>query len=173
MPRVRSRNAYQYASEFDKGRIVAYWDCGLLYCSISARVGRDPMTGLNSARYISGVLRPLALTFIRVLQNPTFKLDNARPHVAGIVRTFLDTENVRLLPWTARLPDLSPIKNIWSMVAMRLDRHHTPVATVDELWYLVEAARSSVPVHAVQSLFDSMPRRISAVITARGGRFGY
>ncbi|GFX59784.1 transposable element Tcb1 transposase [Trichonephila clavipes] len=67
---------------------------------------------LNSARHISGVLRPVALTFIRALRNPTFQQDNAQPHVAGIVRTFLDMENVRLLPWPARSPDLSPIENV-------------------------------------------------------------
>ncbi|GFU41966.1 hypothetical protein TNCV_4676731 [Trichonephila clavipes] len=48
----------------------------------------------------------------------------------------------------------------------RLARHHTPIITAAELWYLVEAAWSSVTVHAIQSLFDSMPRRIRAVITA-------
>ncbi|GFV74692.1 hypothetical protein TNCV_1178291 [Trichonephila clavipes] len=47
------------------------------------------------------------------------------------------------------------------MVAERLARHHTPVTTVDELWYCVEAAWAFVPVHAIQSLFDSMPRHIS------------
>ncbi|GFX87382.1 transposable element Tcb1 transposase [Trichonephila clavipes] len=68
---------------------------------------------LNSTRYISGLLRPVALCFIRVLRNPTFKQDNARQHVAGIVRTFLETENVLLLSWPVRSPDLSPIENIW------------------------------------------------------------
>ncbi|GFX57653.1 transposable element Tcb1 transposase [Trichonephila clavipes] len=52
------------------------------------------------------------------------------------------------------------------MVAERLAYHHTPATTVDELWYRVEAAWSSVPEHAIQSLFDSMPMRISAVITS-------
>ncbi|GFU30227.1 hypothetical protein TNCV_4447191 [Trichonephila clavipes] len=46
--------------------------------------------------------------------------------------------------------------------------HHTPVTTVGELQYRVEAVWSSVPVHAIQSLFDSMPRRYSPVITTRG-----
>ncbi|GFY18875.1 hypothetical protein TNCV_3875631 [Trichonephila clavipes] len=55
------------------------------------------------------------------------------------------------------------------MVAKPLVRHHTPVTTVDELWYFVEASQSSVPVHAIQSLFDSMPKRIKAVISVRGG----
>ncbi|GFW76348.1 transposable element Tcb1 transposase [Trichonephila clavipes] len=51
---------------------------------------------LNNARYISGVFRPLALPFIRALRHPTYYQDNARPHVVGIVRTFLDTETVWL-----------------------------------------------------------------------------
>ncbi|GFT45504.1 uncharacterized protein TNCV_3781401 [Trichonephila clavipes] len=127
----------------------------------------------NSAHYISGVLRPVALPFIRVIRKPTFKQDNARPNVAGIVRTFLNTENVRLLPWPARSQDLSPIEKVWSTVAERLARHHTPFTTVDELGYRVEAAWPSVLVHAIQFLFDSIPRRLSAVITARGSCFWY
>ncbi|GFU75089.1 hypothetical protein TNCV_4853801 [Trichonephila clavipes] len=59
----------------------------------------------------------------------------ARPHVAGTVRTFLDTENVQLLPWPVRSPDLSSIENIWSIVAQRPTRHHTPVTTFDEMWH--------------------------------------
>lgn len=33
MPCVRRRNAYQHMSEFCWGRIAAYWNCGLSYCS--------------------------------------------------------------------------------------------------------------------------------------------
>ncbi|GFU38571.1 uncharacterized protein TNCV_4391181 [Trichonephila clavipes] len=84
-------------------------------------------------------------------------MDNARPYVAGIVRTFLDTGNVRLLPWPASSPDLSPIENVWSTVAERLARHHMPVTTVDELWYRVEAAWSSVPVHAFNLCLTQCP----------------
>ncbi|GFT85571.1 transposable element Tcb1 transposase [Trichonephila clavipes] len=62
------------------------WD-SIRYTSRSPLVQIDGT--LNSAGYISGVLRPVALPFIRVLRNPTFKQHNARPHVSGIVRTFL------------------------------------------------------------------------------------
>ncbi|GFV53873.1 transposable element Tcb1 transposase [Trichonephila clavipes] len=44
MPRIRIRNAYQNFSEFDNGRIVAYRDCGLSYCSSAASVGGDSTT---------------------------------------------------------------------------------------------------------------------------------
>ncbi|GFX51230.1 hypothetical protein TNCV_2735811 [Trichonephila clavipes] len=53
------------------------------------------------------------------------------------------------------------------MVTERQACHHTPVTAVDELWYGVEAVWSSVPVHAIQSPFESMP----SVITAIGGCF--
>ncbi|GFV28665.1 uncharacterized protein TNCV_3986151 [Trichonephila clavipes] len=74
---------------------VMAWDA-FGYMSRSLLVHTDAT--LNSAHYISAVLRLVALPFILVLRNPTFQQDNARPHVACIVRTFFDTENVQLLP---------------------------------------------------------------------------
>ncbi|GFV90297.1 uncharacterized protein TNCV_4380121 [Trichonephila clavipes] len=59
------------------------------------------------------------------------------------------------------------------MVAERLARCQMRVTTVDELWHRVEASWAFVHVHAIQSLFDSMPRRISAIISAGGGCSGY
>ena len=44
MQRVRRRNAYQHVSEFARGRIVVYWNCGLSYRNIATRVCRGPMT---------------------------------------------------------------------------------------------------------------------------------
>ncbi|GFX82705.1 transposable element Tcb1 transposase [Trichonephila clavipes] len=44
MLRVRSRKAYQHVSDFDKGQIVAYRNCGLSYHCIAARFVRDLMT---------------------------------------------------------------------------------------------------------------------------------
>ncbi|GFX16118.1 transposable element Tcb1 transposase [Trichonephila clavipes] len=101
----------------------------IAYTSSSSLVRIDGTSYI--ARYIPGVLRPVALPFFRALRSPTFQQDNARPHVAGLMRTFLDTENVRLFPCPERSSDLSPIENVWSMVAKRLARHYTLVTMVD------------------------------------------
>ncbi|GFT29435.1 hypothetical protein TNCV_535611 [Trichonephila clavipes] len=53
---------------------------------------------------------------------------------------------------------------VCSLVAELLAHHHMLVTTVDELWYRVEAAWASVPVPVIQSLFDSMPRRINGEV---------
>ena len=104
------------------------------------------------------------MSFFQALRKAIFQQDNAQFHIAGIVWTFLDTENVWLLPWTTPSTYLSSIENIWSMVAERLVRYHTPVTTVDELRHLVENVWATVPVHAIQSQYNSMPRCITAVI---------
>ncbi|GFV28470.1 transposable element Tcb1 transposase [Trichonephila clavipes] len=80
---------------------------------------------------------------------------------------------IELLPWLARCSDLSPIENMGSMVAQRLTQITPPAATPDQLWQRVEAAWSAVHQERIQSLFESMPRRVAAVISSNGGYSGY
>ncbi|UYV84746.1 hypothetical protein LAZ67_X003294 [Cordylochernes scorpioides] len=54
------------------------------------------------------------------LPTAIFQKDNARPHVAPIVQRFFVNRQIESLHWPARSPDLSPIENMWSMVAQRL-----------------------------------------------------
>lgn len=128
---------------------------------------------LNSQRYISEVLEPVVLPYLQGLPTAIFQQDNARPHVARIVQGFFVNRQIELLPRPARSPDLSPIENMWSMVAQRLTQITSPAATPDQLWQRVEAAWSAVPQEHIQSLFESMPRRVAAVISNNGGYSDY
>ncbi|GFV58387.1 SCAN domain-containing protein 3 [Trichonephila clavipes] len=58
------------------------------------------------------------------------------------------------------------------MVAERLIQITHPAATPDQLWQRVEAAWSAVPQEHIQSLFESMPRRMAAVISNNGSYSG-
>ncbi|GFU05856.1 transposable element Tc3 transposase [Trichonephila clavipes] len=92
---------------------------------------------LNSQCYISEVLEPsevLSFLIFRAWQQPyIFQQDNARPEVARIVQRFFVNNQIELLSWPARFPDLSPIENMWSMVAQRLTQITPPDATPDQL----------------------------------------
>ncbi|GFX85414.1 hypothetical protein TNCV_3715881 [Trichonephila clavipes] len=44
MSRRKQRSAFEQVSEFDRGRIVVYRDCGLSFREIGSRVGRNPAT---------------------------------------------------------------------------------------------------------------------------------
>ncbi|GFW89016.1 transposable element Tcb1 transposase [Trichonephila clavipes] len=128
---------------------------------------------LNSQRYISEVLEPVVLPCFQGLAAAIFQQDNARPHVACIAQRFIINHQIELLPWLALSPDISPIENMWSMVAQRLIQITSPAATPDQLWQRVEAAWSAVPQEHIQSVFESMPRRVVAVISNNGGYSGY
>jgi transposase len=42
-----------------------------------------------------------------------FKRDNARCHVARVCQDFLNQNHIRVLPWPALSPDLSPIEHLY------------------------------------------------------------
>ncbi|GFW34498.1 transposable element Tcb1 transposase [Trichonephila clavipes] len=128
---------------------------------------------LNSQRYISEVLEPVVLPYLQDLATAIFQQNNVRPHVARIVQRFFVNHQIELLPWPARSPDLSPIVNMWYMVAQRLTQITLLAAIPDLLWQRVEAAWSAVPQEHIQSLFESMPRRVATEISSNGGYSGY
>ncbi|GFU43548.1 transposable element Tcb1 transposase [Trichonephila clavipes] len=86
---------------------------------------------------------------------------------------FLVNHQNELLPWLARSLDLSLIENMRFMVAQRLNQISHPAATPDQLWQRVEASWSAVPQGLIQSLFESMPRPVTAVISNNGCYSGY
>ncbi|GFY01493.1 transposable element Tc3 transposase [Trichonephila clavipes] len=89
---------------------------------------------LNIQLYISEVLEPVVLPYLQGLATTKFQQDNARPHVVRIVQRFFVNDQIELLPWLARSPDLSPIENMWSMVAQPLTQITSPAATPYQVW---------------------------------------
>ncbi|PRD24845.1 UNVERIFIED_CONTAM: Transposable element Tcb1 transposase [Trichonephila clavipes] len=88
---------------------------------------------LNNQRYISEVLEPVVLPYLQGLATAIFQQENAQPHVARIVQRFFVNYQIELLSWTAHSPHLSPLENMWFMVAQRLTQITFPAATLDQL----------------------------------------
>ncbi|GFV20845.1 transposable element Tcb2 transposase [Trichonephila clavipes] len=117
---------------------------------------------LNSTRYINEVLQPQAIPFLQGLPGAVFQQDNARPHVAKTVKSYLDSQQVQLLPWPAYSPDMSLIELVWDIVGERLARDLRPVVSTDELWLRIQTIWNTLPQAYIQNLFNSMPRRSSS-----------
>ncbi|GFV23086.1 transposable element Tcb2 transposase [Trichonephila clavipes] len=107
------------------------------------------------------------------LPGAVFQQDNARPHVAKTVKSYLDSQQVQLLPWPAYSPDMSPIEHVWDIVGGRLARDLRPVVSIDEFWLRIQTIWNTLPQADIQNLFNSMPRRVAALIAARGGHTKY
>jgi transposase len=64
-------------------------------------------------RYRDEIVQPYVIPFIQAqANNVTFRHDNARPHVARVVRDYLTQQHVDLLPLPEVSPDLSPIEHV-------------------------------------------------------------
>ncbi|GFV26166.1 transposable element Tcb2 transposase [Trichonephila clavipes] len=59
--------------------------------------------------------------------------DNARPHRANLVDEFLESEDIKRIPWPANSPDLNPIENLWDYLGRAIARRHPPPRDVNGL----------------------------------------
>lgn len=67
---------------------------------------------LTAQSYRDEILSPVVLPYIRN-NGPclTFQQENATAHTAWTTRVFLNENNVDILDWTSKNPDLSPIEH--------------------------------------------------------------
>ena len=63
---------------------------------------------LTAQRYIDDILQPHMLNVID-RQREMFQQDNARPYTARVAMDFLTQNNINILPWPSKSPDLNPI----------------------------------------------------------------
>ena len=69
-------------------------------------------------RYVDEDLRPIVLPLKSCPPGLTLQQDNARPHIAHVSTAYLSA--YQKLPWPTRLPDLYPIKHVWSITGRPL-----------------------------------------------------
>ena len=80
---------------------------------------------LIAARYRDELLTPHMLPSMN-LWREGFQHDKARPHTARSTVDFLANQNVTVLPWASKSPDLNPIEQLWYDFERRM-RSRQPV----------------------------------------------
>ena len=75
--------------------------------------------------------------------------------------------------WPAQSPDLNPIEHLWTHLKKKLAEYEQPPKEILELWERAEAEWNKIDKEVCQNLIESMPRRIEAVIGAKGGYTKY
>ncbi|GFX38769.1 transposable element Tcb1 transposase [Trichonephila clavipes] len=73
---------------------------------------------MTAQGYVYDILQPYVLPLMQWLAGVIFQQNNARPHTARVSQDCLRT--VTTLPWSARSPDLFPIKHIWNYLGRRV-----------------------------------------------------
>ncbi len=100
-----------------------------------------------------------------------FQQDLAPAHTAKGTKSWFNDHGVTVLDWPANSPDLNPKENIWGIVKRKM--RDTRPNNADELKATVKETWASIPPQQCHKLITSMPRRIEAVIKAKGAPTKY
>ena len=100
-----------------------------------------------------------------------FQQDNDPKHTAIITKKFFAENNITVLDWPSQSPDLNPIEHLWAILEKQLGERR--FKTKDQLKEALRMAWSNIEVQQLRSLVESMPRRLAAIIKARGGPTKY
>ena len=93
--------------------------------------------------------------------------DNDPKHTAGTVRRWWFHHNeITVIKWPAQSPDLNPIEHLWGVLGRRCAG--VRVRGAEAKYQLLEPMWHEIPQAMLDTLIDSMPRRMQAVIRTRG-----
>ena len=105
--------------------------------------------------------------------NYRYQDDNATPHRARVVLDFLQQGNVTKMEQPPRSPDCNPIEHLWDELGRAISSMDNPPQNLDKLRQALLDKWAQIPVQRLQRLVASMPRRLGAIIAARGGNTRY
>ena len=101
--------------------------------------------------------------------------DLAPCHAAKTVQSWFEEHDQELShpPWAPQSPDLNIIEPLWSVLERRVRSHYPPPSSLKELEHVLEEEWYNIPHTTIQELYTSIPRRIQAVLDAKGGPTPY
>ncbi len=128
---------------------------------------------LNATAYLSIVadhVHPFMIT-VYPSSDDYFQQDNASCHKAQIISDwFLEHDNeFNLLKWPPQSPDLHPLEHLWDVVEREILIMDVQPTNLQQLCDDIMSIWTKISEECFQHLVKSMPRRIKAVLKAKGG----
>lgn len=106
-------------------------------------------------------------------ENMKFQQDNASIHCSKETMHWMQQNNIDVIPWPSLSPDLNPVENVWSWIVKRVYHNGTQYANINSLKSAVINAWEECPQTYLDSLINSMPKRIFDVISNKGDKIKY
>ena len=131
---------------------------------------------LNSEEYIDKVLKGRVVDQLNEFfpaHNGVFQQDNAPCHCSKRSRDVMENLNINVMNWPPQSPDLNPIENLWAIVKCKLKKYKMSkkseiIFNFMQIWNHDEDIRE-----ICKKLVESMPRRVQAVLDAKGSHTKY
>ena len=146
---------------------VMFWGC-VTYSGVGTLV---PVEGtINSAKYISILDDNLWPVITKNFTNNDwiFQDDNAPVHASRETKRWKLENELKCMTWPSQSPDINIIENIWRTLKIQLEKEIHNIRSRDDLIQTVTRLWTSLSLHYVQSLYQSIPTRLRHVIISKG-----
>ena len=144
----------------------------ILGCFGNSKIGRiyfvERNQKMNSEMYQSVLTKHLTKS-MKKTGTRTFMQDGAPCHTSKRMKMWFAKQNIKVLPWVGQSPDLNPIENLWMRLKHIIGR--MPAArNMDEFIKNIKISWKKLEKDTdyLDKLTHSMPKRVQAVIEARG-----
>lgn len=162
---LRKEKQLRYSRNFGGGSVM-FWAAFSMY-------GKTPLckitTRMNTRKYLD-MLEDDLVPFLENEMEDDFiyQQDNAAIHVSREAKEWFHEKDVEVLEWPARSPDLNPIENLWGILARKVYAGGRQFGTVQELEVAVRTAWREIRLETLETLVNSMPKRLFDVARRNG-----
>ena len=149
--------------------VVMIWGCFSFY-GPGRLYAVSKGTTVNSVRYLQILETRMVPSASQLYQGGDFIFqdDGAPCHRSKVVKAWFEAHGITPMHyWPGQSPDLNPIENLWNIMK-RMVNQSKPTGRVSLVEGIIRAWHHTVTIDTLQTLVESMPRRIAAVIAAKG-----
>jgi len=155
------------------GGSLMMWGCMLwegpgFACKIDGK-----MDGDLYVKIMQDELQDSLAYYHKLASQVIFQQDNDPKHTCNKAKTYFQDQDYQVLLWPANSPDLNPIEHLWDHLKKRLGTYEEPPNGILQLWERVQKEWDEISAEVCQNLIESMPRRVEAVLKAKGGHTKY
>ncbi len=101
-----------------------------------------------------------------------FQYDRASCHTSKSTKKYLQDNHINSVEnWPPQSPDLNIIEPMWAILKKSVMERKPK--NVDELWQFSQEEWEKIPLDTLQKAYKPIPRRIRAVLEAKGSHTKY
>ena len=94
--------------------------------------------------------------------------DNCPVHRSAMTTDWKTQQSIETLTWPSQSPDINIIENVWRMIKIRLEGRLEDIRNRADLIRVVKEIWEDINSEDIISLYESIPKRIEAVIKSKG-----